>query len=300
MAKKIPIRSLVRSNDAFLTTSEKIYNYYVANTKKIWLIVGILVAAFLVAVSIKHYFEARQQKALDAYHQAAAQPDPEQATLDLVKVSEDFAGTPAGRQAAFTLATNYIAQSRVDEAIALLEELSKTIEPAEESLRPLMLSSLGSLYEEKGQAEKALAIYRQALSSVKLSLLTPAVQNYQAELLSAIGRVSLSQGQVDEAKQAYEELLLLAPDGYRAFAAKIKLSELASDSDSEATDLAPPAPGEQTEEIAASEAVSDSEVSANAEAVSEPEPTVAAEEPTDSEPPVDTEATQTSPPNETE
>ncbi|MDR1658384.1 MAG: tetratricopeptide repeat protein [Deltaproteobacteria bacterium] len=226
MAKKVPIKTLLRTNDAFLTTSEKIYNYYLTNTKKIWLIAASVVGVFLIAIMVKNFYEARQEKAVNAYHQALAQTDPGLVVSQLNKVRTDYSGTAGARQATYSLVSSYLDEDRVDEALPLLEELSSSLEPAEESLKPLIESTLGALYEEKGDIQKALTFYRSALQLIRNGPLTPGSQSFQAELLSSIGRVNFSQGNRQEAKKAYEELLMIAPSGYRAYATQIKLADL--------------------------------------------------------------------------
>jgi tetratricopeptide (TPR) repeat protein len=262
MPKKVSIKTLLRTEDAFMSTSDRIYNYYLSHTKKIWLTIGAVAAAFLVGLLVKHFHDARLADALDAFHNAAAVADPAQSAESLAKVAEEYSGAPGARQASFALVATYLSEGDFQAALPVLERLTATLAPAEESLRPLVLSTLGSLYEESGQSGQALSAYRSALDLVQKAPITPAGASFQAELLASIGRVSLAQGQTVEAVSAYEELLGLAPDGYRAYAAQVKLSELAA--------VAPAAP----EPAAAAEpaAVADeaSEPAAAAEAAPEP------------------------------
>jgi predicted negative regulator of RcsB-dependent stress response len=239
MPKKVSIKNLLRTDDAFLTTTDRAYSYYLANSKKIWLTVAIAVVLVLIGLLFKHFHDARLSKATEAFHQAAAQADPAQSAEDLTKVAQDYSGTPGARQASFALVANYLAENRAAEALPVLESLSQTLTPGEQSLKPLIQSTLASLYEEGGQAERALEVYQTALDLVRQSPLTPASQSFQAELLSSIGRVSLSLGRPQEAMRAYEELLGLAPDGYRAYAAQLKIAAL---TDAPAPGAQPPAP----------------------------------------------------------
>jgi predicted negative regulator of RcsB-dependent stress response len=239
MPKKVSIKNLLRTDDAFLTTTDRAYSYYLANSKKIWLSLAIAAVLVLIGLLFKHFHDARLSKATEAFHQAAAQADPGQSAEELTKVAQDYSGTPGARQASFALVANYLAENRAAEALPVLENLSQTLTPGEQSLKPLIQSTLASLYEEGGQAERALEVYQTALELVRQSPLTPASQSFQAELLSSIGRVSLSLGRPQQAMKAYEELLGLAPDGYRAYAAQLKLAAL---TDGPAPGAQPPAP----------------------------------------------------------
>ena len=258
MPKKVSIRTLLRTDDAFMSTSDRIYNYYLANSKKIWMIVAAIAAAALLVLLVKHFHDARLIKATEAFHQAAALGDPAQSALNLTQVAKDYSGTPAARQASFALVSNHLAGGNVAEALPILEDLSQSLTPGEESLKPLIQSTLASLYEESGQAERALTSYRGALDLVRQSPMTPANQSFQAELLTAIGRVNLSLDRPQDAARAYEELLILAPDGYRAYVAQTKLAEL--------TTAAPPQTPAATEPEAASPAAPGDASAENAEA----------------------------------
>jgi predicted negative regulator of RcsB-dependent stress response len=280
MSKKVPIKKLIRTNDAFLSTSDKVYNYYLANTKKIWGIAIGIVAACLVVLFVIRFHDARLQKASEAFSQALTIADPIEAAVGLDQVRAQYSGTPAARQASFALVNNYLDDDKIDEALTLLEELTGSLEPAEESLKPLLQSTLGALYEEKGQLEKALALYQSSLSLVQGGTPTQATQAFEAELFTSVGRVAMALGQHSVAKEAYEGILFKAPDSFRAYSAQIKLSEISSEISSEVNSEGEPgaaAADEGTQASGAPDAAAgtDSDAAATQEPAQAAEPTAA-------------------------
>jgi tetratricopeptide (TPR) repeat protein len=228
MAKKVHIKTLLRSNDAFLTTSERVYNYYLSNTRKIWIVAGIAVAVVISVLVLRHVHDARLASGVAAFNRAVEAPDPGLALSGLEDVAKRYSGTPAARQARFAMVSSHLAEGRVDEAIPILEDLSKTLTTAEESLKPLIRSTLAGLYEDKGRFEEALALYRECLSLARAVPSTQASVAFQTELLNSIARVAQAVGRPAEAVEAYEALLALAPNSYRSFGAQVRLSKLAA------------------------------------------------------------------------
>jgi tetratricopeptide (TPR) repeat protein/HEAT repeat protein len=115
--------------------------------------------------------------------------------LETLKKALGAAGGEAGvRGEIFSLITDvYRADNNLGELITMLE--------AERSADPLRLVSLGALYEETGQVDKALVAYRRALAAAPRNI---DVRLKLIHLLQA-------QGELEEATTEYEALIRAAP-----------------------------------------------------------------------------------------
>jgi predicted negative regulator of RcsB-dependent stress response len=229
MAKKVPIKKLLRADDAFLTTSEKLFLYVKKNTRKIALIVALAVAAALTGLVLKSVNDAKLARALDSYRQAVKIEDAVERNQALQAVRTDYPGTKAARQASYSLLSESLGASDLEEALPLIDEIIKTVDPAEESLRPLLLAAKAGLLEQAGQLEPAFDQYKEIVSIVDSGSVDPDATPFLAELNSALGRVSMALGRNDEAKKAYENVILISPQSYRSYTAQVKLSQLLED-----------------------------------------------------------------------
>ena len=250
MAKKVSINKLLRTDDAFLSTSEKIFLYCKSHTR------AIVVAAIVVAVLglagfiIKSVHDSKVTNSLAAFHRANIVPDLDARAEALRAVRTDYPGTKAARQAAYGLLDNYLATADVEEALPLLDELIKTADASEESLKPLMMATQAGLLEQVGQLDLALESYKSAVSLVDKGQVTPIEEPFLAELLSSIGRVNLALGRTDDARKAYEDVILRTPSTYRSYTAQVKLYQTAP-----TTGEAKAAPGAEPATNAATPAV---------------------------------------------
>jgi tetratricopeptide (TPR) repeat protein len=237
MSKKVPIKTLLRTNDAFLTSSEKIWLYVQANTKKIALVVGLAAAAVIAVLIVRAVHDSRLAKALDAFHLAQELPPGEGQNDAFMAVGRDYPGTPAARQALYALLGIYLAQSDTGEALPLLDELAMNITPAEESLRPLLLATKAGLLEQAGLADEAMVQYKAAIALAGSGQGEPgASSEFLAELYSSLGRVALAAGQAEEARKAYEDIVFLAPSSFRAYTAQVRLAQLSGTVTADGTD----------------------------------------------------------------
>jgi len=219
---KKPIRDLLTEKDAFLTTSEKLQEYFLRHTKGVIItIAAVALAVIAAAVYMNHQAKAEKEAAL-AYENSltrlAGSEDDGIAALE--KVRGDFAGRKASRLAAFRLLGLYVAKNDTDKALPLAEDLLKTIKPAEASLKPALLSNLGGLYEEKQDYQQAAKSYETLLAMNHLG------PNLQQNLLMSLGRVYTSAGRKDDAVKNYERLIREYPMTLQAFMANAKLAEL--------------------------------------------------------------------------
>ncbi|MDR2366819.1 MAG: tetratricopeptide repeat protein [Deltaproteobacteria bacterium] len=235
MAKKVSINKLLRTDDAFLTTSEKFFLYFKQNTRKIFTILGIMVALALVGFVVKSIHDSRAAKAMDAFHQANTIGEAEARGEALRAVRENYPGTKPARQAAYALLDDYMAAADLEEALPLLDELIRTVDSSEESIRPLLVTAQAGLLEQVGQLDLALESYKTALALVDRGQVTQPEEPFLAELYSSIGRVNLALGRPDEAKKAYADLIARAPNTYRSFTAQVRLSQLEDTDGEEAT-----------------------------------------------------------------
>ncbi|MDR2387376.1 MAG: tetratricopeptide repeat protein [Deltaproteobacteria bacterium] len=226
MAKQVPIKSLLRSNDAFLSTSDKLYHYFKNNKGKIFIIIGIALAIFLAFYIVKSLHDSRLAKSLEAFHKANTLSELDQRYQALQAVRQDYAGTKAARQAAYALLNSYLAQADLEEALPLLDEILKSLDSSEQSLKPLLLTTQAGLFEQIGQLDLALDSYRSALALIDRGQINPQEAPYVAELYSSLGRVYMALGRFEEAKKAYQDILLRTPNSYRAYTAQVKLSQL--------------------------------------------------------------------------
>lgn len=224
-AEKKNIRDLLDEKDAFLTTSEKIYEYVLRHTRG--LAIGAAAVVLLVIGGALYYNaqgQAEQEAGLafeTALETAAGSPDdPEAAIRALEKVRTDYAGRKAARLAEFTLLGLYAPQGRTDLALPLAENLLHTLKSHEVSLKPMLLNVLGGLYETKADYLKAAKSYETLLGLPKLE---PALRQ---ETLMALGRTNAAAGLKDEAIKNYEAVLTEVPQSFLAYRANVKLAEL--------------------------------------------------------------------------
>jgi predicted negative regulator of RcsB-dependent stress response len=226
MAKKVSIKQLLRTDDAFLSTSEKAFAYFKRHTLKISLFIGLVLVALLVGFIIKSVQSSKLAKGLEAYHQAVQIVDTGEQNTALQAVRSSYPNSKAARQAAYSLLTNYLKTSDLEKALPLVDELIKTLDKGEESLKPLLLSTQAGLLEQNGQLDLALAKYQETISLVDKGQSDEAGEPFLAELYSSVGRTAVALGRTEEAKKAYEALILRSPGSYPSYTAQVKLSQL--------------------------------------------------------------------------
>ena len=224
--KAKPIRDLLKEKDAFLTTSEKIYEFTLRHTRALAICAAALVLAVLAGVAYVHSQRAAEERALAAYEEAISSAAPAAA---LEKLRADHPRRRAARLSAMALIRIHIEAGAPEKALPLAEYLLKTLKPTEISLRPLLLDNLGGLYEMTQDYPRSAQSYQALLDW------PPLADNYKPVILLALGRVWSAAGQLEAAIQAYEDLLRSFPDSYPALWARVRLSALKGEG------IAPPA-----------------------------------------------------------
>lgn len=222
---KRPIRDLLQEKDAFLTTSEKAYEYFLRHSKA-FIVAAVAVAICILALAVyTRYQKSAEAEATLAFEKALdlaiSQSEDQTAGLAaLEKVRTDFAGRKGSRLAAFSLVNLYTSKNEVDKARLLAENLLQTLKPSEISLKPLLLNLLGGLYESGGDWRGAGTHYEAILA---LNNLDPALR---LETLMALGRVNTAAGQKDKAVEFYQSVVKDFPQTFRAHMANAKIAEL--------------------------------------------------------------------------
>lgn len=222
---KRPIRDLLQEKDAFLTTSEKVYEYLLRHTRA-FIAAAVVLALCIVAVAAytKYQQSAEAESTLafeKALNLATSQSDDIEAGLTaLEKVRADYQGRQGSRLATYALVNLYAARNAADKALPLAENLLQTLKPSEISLKPLLLNNLGGLYESSEDFQRAGKSYEAILA---LNNLDPALR---METLMALGRVRASAGQKDEAIEFYQTVIKDFPQSFKSYLANARVAEL--------------------------------------------------------------------------
>jgi tetratricopeptide (TPR) repeat protein len=217
MKKKAPekhIRDLLKEKDAFLTTSEKVYEFTLRHTRALAIGAAAVVLAVIAGFAYVRSQAAAEEAATAAYEEALAAASIE--ALEQIRHS----GRRAGRLAALALIRLHTEAGAPEKALPLAENMLQTLKPAEISLKPLLLDNLGGLYETVRDYPKAAQSYEAILDLPSL----PAI--YKSNILLAMGRVQNAAGQSKAAIKAYEDLLQSFPGSYPALLAQARLSAL--------------------------------------------------------------------------
>jgi predicted negative regulator of RcsB-dependent stress response len=251
MSKKVHIKQLLRENDAFLSATDRIYDFFLKNRKKvIYGAVALVLIAIIVAISLSLRASFREESSAAYY--AAMSDNPEENIANMEKIREEWKGYPVERLAAFSMVESYKNLGKITEARDLLRNLALRPAKSEESLSVLIHSYLGALSEEIEDYEEALSNYQKAKTLAETRAKGPGgetVSNYAimdqvaapfiSNLLLGIGRANLSLGNKDAAKEAYAELTRKYPDTAGSYLAGLKIREIENP-----LPLSPPEPEE--------------------------------------------------------
>jgi|GEM_PF-1616561 len=224
-ADKRPIRDILQEKDAFLTTSEKIYEYFLRHTRALIAIAAALiicVIAVAVYANIQKSAEAKStlafEKAIDLFDEQTDNSEAGVAALEEVRL--DHQGRKGARLATLTLIAIYGARDESAKALPLAENMLQTLKPAEVTLKPILLNNLGGLYESGGDYQRAAKSFEAILA---LNHLEPA---FRLETLMALGRVQAAAGQKEEAIKHYHAVVKDFPKHFKAYLANAKVAEL--------------------------------------------------------------------------
>jgi predicted negative regulator of RcsB-dependent stress response len=220
--EKKDIKDLLAEKDAFLTTSDRVYEYFLRHTKG-FIILGVALAALVIAWAAYNKYEAGAELTATAAYEAALDAmeiSPAEAATKLEAVRTDFKGRNAARMAAYALVSIYSAQNENALALAVAEELMRTMPAGEAPLKPALLADLAGLYEAEKKNEDAAATYKNILD---LGIAQP---NLRRDCLMALGRVNTALGKTEEAVANYQTVITEFPGDLKAYMANTFLAAL--------------------------------------------------------------------------
>jgi predicted negative regulator of RcsB-dependent stress response len=223
--EKKPIKDLLAEKDAFLTTSDKMYEYFLRHTKA-FIIAAVAIAAVIIAWAAYNKYElSAEQTAAAAYENAleAVAGSLDQGAGALEAVRADFPGRKASRMAAYTLVSLYSAQNENAKATALAEELLRTLPPAENALKPVLLVNLAGLYEAEKKYDEAAATY-ESISNLGISQ-----PDLRLNSLMSLGRINAARGQKEAAIKNYQDIIAEFPEKMEAYRANSILVSLTAE-----------------------------------------------------------------------
>ena len=221
--EKSSIEDLIKQKDAFLSTSERIYEF-VAKHAKALITIGVLIVAL--ALALVFYFNHQKNlenealNALDLSWALADNGDNEAAIAALEKVRVDFSQRKAARLAAFKL-FNLYAEKDQAKALVLGEELLSSLNSDEAPMKNDLLYALASLYEDQGNLDKAAASLQSASVGAK--------DEFKLAVLLSQGRVYKALGKNAEAQVAYENIINEFGRSSKAYLARHELALLGGD-----------------------------------------------------------------------
>ena len=220
-----PIKDLLTEQDAFLSTSEKALEFFLCHTRGI-IVAGVAVFVGIIAIAFYFNYQANVEVQVTmAYEDALAlnfvgQTDLAIPILALEKIKKDYATYKVGRLAAFDLVGLYGANGELEKAQAQAEELLHSLKDVEASFKPLLLNSLGSLYEANGDYLKAIKSYEVLLTLVANN------PTLKENVMVSLARVQVAAGQKDEAIRQYKGIIAFYPTSFNAFLANYYLAKL--------------------------------------------------------------------------
>lgn len=227
MAKQVSIKKLIKEQDAFFSTTDKVFNFYQNHTRQILMVVGAIAVIVVALVVIFSLRDSKLNKSSEAYFSAIEDFDPQQTLANMEKVREDWKGTPADRAAAYAMVNSYVELLRFQEARDLLSQLYQSLPKSEESLRVLISNYLGGLSEELGDNEAALNYYLESSKLTEQSKVPYQVAaSFKAELQNSIARVYTALGRDSDARNTLVFISGSFPGTLEGYMSKLKLREM--------------------------------------------------------------------------
>lgn len=217
LTNKKDIRDFIGEKDVFLTISERIYEYFLGHIRLLAALGAVVVLSIIGVILLVNHQGSLNIKGLEAYENALAS---DAAVTALEKVRANYPGSRAARLAAFSLIGLYTDQRASEKALPLAEKLLQTLKADEISLKPVLLNTLGGLYETSRDYPRALQTY-QAILEFKVINAT-----FREDVLLALGRVNIMLGDQEAAIKNYEEILRKFPNSFKAYLANAKLVAL--------------------------------------------------------------------------
>ncbi len=233
-------RHEILKEDHFLIAVETVRDFYLKNQKKIFLTLGIAAALVLLVGGGSYYIAHQGQKAKDELSQAlriyhapvvAVGTEPsmnvtsdltfktdsekyQKALTEFQKVSNNYGSHPVGKIAKYYTALSLQALGKINEAIAVLEPLSR-----ENSDYGILGSvALAQIYEANGNLSKATEVYRQIVE--RNSPLAP--KNVS---LMHLAQLYEQQNKTSDATKIYQQVVKDFPNSSYSSEAEQKLKQ---------------------------------------------------------------------------
>ena len=187
--------------------------------KKVLLValaIGALIAGYYLYTSTQTRKAVRAERALAEAQQALATGNAPAARTSLQGVTARYGDTPAGVQAAITLAQLQFDEKKYADGIRTLE--SAAGRSAAEPYRSAIYNLVGAAHEDQGKFAEAAAAYRRAGEEAVLDTDKISMRANEARALTRANRV-------DEARRIWTELAD-DPSGALSGEARVRLGEL--------------------------------------------------------------------------
>jgi len=202
MAQKKSRKELLRKQDEFVTLSQRLVNWVTENRTTSIIIGCSIIVAITLALTGKMLYSSHQEKQRQAFQRAfdlAVKPDKsDEAMKALEAFLKSYGGGDLGPMARLSLGRLYFEKGEFDKAY---EEYDKALPRLKDrpDIVPLAVLDMASSLEAKGEYEKAV----QALLAIK-----DRPGNYlKEETLFQITRLYGDMGAEDKVKASGEELL---------------------------------------------------------------------------------------------
>lgn len=162
--------------------------------KPLWIITGVVVAVVVTVSLYSSYRSYTLSKAASELDAALSATTNKQEMLR--KVADDYGSTPSAVWARVELAQLAQQNGEIKDAIATFEELKQDV-GAQSQVKPLLLTNLGSLYEQENDKEAALGVYGELANT----------QGFEADAYRAMGRVNEAAGDTEQAVAMYKKYM---------------------------------------------------------------------------------------------
>ena len=219
MAKnRVSRKQLLNEPDEFITTANRLIEWAKENTRLLVAGAGAFLAVAVLVSVFGYYRQARSEAAetplgqgLATYQTTLGAKDPAAALAavrnDFDALSKSYGTTPAGRLGAVIYGNICIAGQDYDDAIVNYEK-SLTVFGADSSLSNVILSGLGTAYQQKGDYNRAVFYYKQVADGAGSLLKDVALFN--------LGRLYGQLGKNEESRKANERLEVEFPQSMYA------------------------------------------------------------------------------------
>lgn len=177
-------------------TSDKIGNYVIENTSKVFTIIGAIIVVFLAYYAYDNFMvKPKNHEGFEnmfaseaAYKRGDFQLalDGDEKNLGFTTIASDYSGTQAGNLSNFYAGISHLQLGNFDDAISYLEDYSAT----DLFTGTIALGGLGDAYAEKGNTDAAIQAYTKAAANKANEFLTPLYLMKAARAMDVAGNHS--------------------------------------------------------------------------------------------------------------